>query len=154
MCSGATFNSRATSKATTSQASRRQTLSVTAHCICMGREACSRGYTGSVFIIAGGKLQPLHQSGGEIFCWALHAGQPCTPPCINGGERGRAGEARLEFLSCDGMGGGVQACNRTQCLYDQLPVRRSQGAAMLNYRHTDSVLFGNGTCCTIKTFST
>lgn len=73
-------------------------------------------------------------------------------PSLYRGRGGRAGQARLEFLSFDGMGGGVQACNQTHCLYNQFPVRRIQ--AMLNYRHTDSVLFGNRTCCTIKTFRT
>ncbi len=86
------------------------------------------------------------------------AGRATLHPSLYGG-RGwrwgrRAGEARLEFLSFDGMGGGVQACNQTHCLYDQQPVRRIQGTAMLHYRHTDSVLFGNRTCCTIKTLST
>lgn len=78
------------------------------------------------------------------------AGRATLHPSLRGG---RADEARLEFLSFDGMGGGVQACNPTHCLYDQLRVRQIQGTAVLNYKHTDSVLFGKRTCCTIKTFS-
>lgn len=62
------------------------------------------GYAGSVLIIAGGKLQPLHQSGGEIYS-AEHCRQGNFAPLPVSVERGRAGEARLEFLSFDGIGG-------------------------------------------------
>lgn len=77
---------------------------------------------------------------------------PPPPLSLYRGRGARAGEASLEFLSFDGVGGGVQACNQTHCLYNQLPVRQIQ--AVLSCRQADSVLFGNRTCCTIETFST
>lgn len=100
----------------------------------------------------------------ELFCWALQAGQPCTPPCIEGG---RAGEARMELLSFDGMGGGVQAHNQntltmisyswgesraqpcwttdilTQCCLATEPVAQSRHSA---HKHRLRYDF---TCCTV-----
>lgn len=87
----------------------------------------------------------------EIFCWALQAGQPCTPPCIEGAGQARPG---WSFSPLMGWGEVCRHITKTHRQCDRLPVRRIQGTAVLNYRHTDSVLFGNRTCCTIKAFST
>lgn len=62
-------------------------------------------YTESVLIIAGGKLQPLHQGCREHILLST-AGRATLHPSQYGGRGGvgRASEARLEFLSFDGMG--------------------------------------------------
>lgn len=69
-----------------------------------GMQQC--GYAGSMLIIAGGKLQSLHQSGGEIFCWALQAGQPCTPPYAEGGGGRGVGQTRPGWSFSPLMGWG------------------------------------------------
>lgn len=117
----------------------------------MGREACS-----SVAVLDPYSLLLVENSSPYTRVVERDSAEHCrqsnpAPLPVKGGG---AGETRLEFLSFDGMGGGVQACNQTHCQYDQLPVRQVQGTAMLNYRHTDSVLFGNRACCTIKAFNT
>lgn len=124
-----------------------------ARCIFMGRQACSSVATLDLcaHYCWWKTPAPTPERWREILLSTAGRTTRLHPSLYRGG---RAVEARLEFLSFDGMGGGVQACNQTHCLYDQLPVRRIQGTAMLNYRHTDSVLFGNRTCCTIKTFGT
>lgn len=126
--------------------------SVAAHCFFMGREACSSVATLDLYsLLLVENSSPYTRAVERYSAEHCRQGNPAPLPVWREGE-GKLGQAGVSLLWWDG--GGVQACNQTHCLYDQLPRRQIQGTVKLNYRHTDSVLFGNETCCTIKRFST
>lgn len=131
---------------------RRQMRPAAARRIFVGSEACSsRAALDLCSLLLVENSSPYTKAVERYSAERCMQGTP-TPPSLYRGRGTRAGEASLEFLSFDGVGGGVQACNQTHCLHNQLPVRRIQAA--LSCRQPDSVLFGNTTCCTIETLST
>lgn len=84
--------------------------SVSAHCICTGREACNSAATLDLCLLLLVENSSPYTRALERYS-AEHCMQGSPAPLPVQREEGRAVEARLEFLSFDGMGGGVQACN-------------------------------------------
>lgn len=118
---------------------RRQKRPAAARCIFVGSEACSS--IAALDRYCWWKTPaPTPKQWSDILLSAACRATLHPPPPLYRGRGARAGQASLEFLSFDGVGGGVQACNQTHCLYNQLPVRQIQ--AVLSCRQTDSVLFG------------